>query len=95
MLLRVRAAPRSAAARVGGLHRHADGCLSLIVKVRAPPEQGKANKAVIEMPGRALRLAKFRFAVEAGESDRTKIVSIRGDLAEIAHALYSLVEQDR
>jgi uncharacterized protein (TIGR00251 family) len=95
VVLRVRATPRASAARAGGLHRDADGRVSLIVKVTAPAEKGKANKAVIDTLARALRLARSRFAIAAGETDRNKVVSVTGDPAEITRALHRLLEQDR
>jgi uncharacterized protein (TIGR00251 family) len=92
--LRVRVTPRAAAARTGGLHRDADGRVSLLVRVTTPPEKGKANKAVIETLGRALGIAKSRLSIEAGDTDRNKIISIAGEPDEIGRALRKLLEQD-
>ena len=49
-----------------GLREAADGAVSLAVKVRAQPDQGKANKAVIQLLASTLGLPKSRLSVAAG-----------------------------
>ncbi len=91
-LLFLRVTPRSALAAVAGLHRGADGRVSLQVKVRAQPEKGKANEAAIELLAETFGLPKRAFTITAGETDRLKTVRIAGNPTEIGQTLASLVQ---
>jgi len=72
--LTVRVAPKSARSRVEGL---AGGALK--VAVTAPPEDGKANAAVIEVLAAALGVPKRDVAVASGATSRRKLVDVTGD----------------
>jgi len=48
------------------------------VKVTVPPEKGKANKAVIELLSKALKVPKSRIEIIKGETSRIKTVFIDG-----------------
>jgi uncharacterized protein len=52
--------------------------------VTAPPEDGRANAAVIALLAGAWRLPKSVFAVVKGAATRDKIVSVAGDPAVLA-----------
>jgi uncharacterized protein len=62
---------------VGPLH---DGALK--VSVTAPPDKGKANRAVLEALARRLGVPRSRLAILRGESGRRKAVRIEGFPAE-------------
>ncbi len=49
--------------------------------VTAPPEDGKANEAVVALLAKALGVAKGRVTIVRGYRSRTKVVKIEG-LAE-------------
>ena len=49
--------------------------------VTAPAEDGKANKAVLELLAGEWRLAKSAFEITRGAANRDKVVSIAGDPA--------------
>lgn len=49
---------------------------TLRVKVQAPPEKGKANKAVIKVLEKSLKLAKGSVSIESGFTSCNKIVEI-------------------
>jgi len=57
---------------------------ALKVRVSAPPEKGKANKAVQELIARALDLSSRDISVVAGQTNPRKTVEISGmDEAEV------------
>jgi hypothetical protein len=65
--------PRAARARVGPPHGD-----RLKLAVTAPPVDGEANAAVIEVLARALGVPRSAVEVTAGHSSRRKTVRIRG-----------------
>jgi uncharacterized protein len=82
-LLAVRVTPKSSRDDVTGLHTAADGAVALAVKVSAPPDKGKANKAVIETLARACGMPKSAFSLAAGETDRNKTLLVTGNPAGV------------
>ena len=65
--------PRASRARVGPVH---DGRLK--IAVTAPPVDGEANAAVIELLAKQLGVARGAIEVIAGASSRRKTVRIAG-----------------
>jgi uncharacterized protein (TIGR00251 family) len=59
----------------------------LKVQVTAPPEDGKANQAVIALLAEAWRLPKSSFAVIKGNTARAKTVRIAGESDAIAQRI--------
>ncbi len=57
---------------------------SLKALVTAPPEDGKANDAVIALLASEWRLPKSAFAVLKGATSRQKTLSVAGDSAHLA-----------
>jgi uncharacterized protein (TIGR00251 family) len=53
------------------------GARILKVKVNQPPEDGKANKAVIELLAEYFKVRKSAVFIIAGETSRNKIVEIK------------------
>ena len=76
--LTVRVAPKAARSRVLGL---ADGALK--VAVAAPPEDGKANAALIETLAEALGVPRRDVVLAAGAASRRKLVDVAGDPARL------------
>jgi uncharacterized protein (TIGR00251 family) len=66
---------------------------ALKLSVGAPPEDGKANAAVIALLAKALGVAKSAISVVSGATDRRKLVEIRGDETELRAALDALLLQ--
>jgi uncharacterized protein (TIGR00251 family) len=61
---------------------------SLLVRVTAPPVEGKANMAVCRLLARQLGVAPGRVAVVRGASSRDKLVEIDGlELEEVRRLL--------
>ena len=82
MLLEILVQPRASRAKIGPMH---DGRLK--VAVTAPPVDGEANAAVIELLAKELGIAKRAIAIVAGESGRRKTVRIEGVTQQAIEAL--------
>jgi uncharacterized protein (TIGR00251 family) len=74
--LRVRATPKSSKDAIEGLAEEAAGRRFVKVRVRAAPEQGRANAAIEALLARALNVPKSAVSVEKGETQRIKTVRI-------------------
>lgn len=77
--IRVRLTPRAATDRLGGTRDEADGGVALKAAVTAPPEDGRANAALVAMLAKACRVPKSAIHVVAGASDRRKTLLVEGD----------------
>lgn len=77
----VRVQPRSSRVGVDGVHGDA-----IKVRVHAPPVDGAANAAVIEVIAAALGVPRRAVRIVSGESSRSKIVEVDGLGAADAHA---------
>jgi uncharacterized protein (TIGR00251 family) len=71
--LRVRVQPRAARDEIVG---ERDG--ALVVRVSAPPAEGRANDAVCALIARSLRVGRTRVRVVRGHRGRDKIVHVEG-----------------
>lgn len=74
--------PRASRAKIGPRH---DGRIK--IAVTAPPVDGEANAAVIELLAKSLGVAKSAVEVIAGASSRRKTIRIDGVTAEQIEAL--------
>ena len=92
MLLAVRVTPKASRDEITGLHAAADGARSLAVKVTAPPDKGKANKAVIEVLAKASRLPKSAFSIVSGETERNKTVLVTGNCAAVEALIAAITD---
>lgn len=80
--LRVRAVPGSRKPGVAGLHA---GALKL--RVSAPPEDGKANKAIIALLADALGVRESSLELVSGRTHREKLFRVEGVTEEHLAAL--------
>ena len=71
--LKLRVSPLSRRPGIAG--RHGDAWK---VRVAEPPEDGRANEAVLDLLARTLDLPRSRFALVSGHSSREKIVVLEG-----------------
>lgn len=55
------------------------GARILKIRVNQPPEDGKANKAAIEVLAKYLKVKKSAVSIISGETSRNKIVEIKWD----------------
>ena len=79
--------PRASANRVLGVVADVDGNRVLKASVTTAPEAGKANAALIKMLAGQWKLAKSTLAVVRGQTDRNKILLIRGETEELMKRL--------
>jgi uncharacterized protein (TIGR00251 family) len=81
--LQVRVQPRAGRDEIAGVRGDA-----LIVRVTAPPVEGRANTAVCRLLAKRLGVASGSVAVVRGAGSRTKLVEIEGvDEDELRRAL--------
>jgi uncharacterized protein len=90
--LSLRLTPNAGRDGIDGAETGADGESVLKARVTAVPEKGKANKAVIELLAKALKLPKSSISVISGDTARKKILRIDGDTEEIAAKLDALLK---
>lgn len=90
--LRLKVQPKARRETIAGFAPDPDGA-ALKVSVGAPPEDGKANAAVIALLAKALGVAKSAVSVVSGATDRRKLVEIRGEETRLRAALDALLPQ--
>lgn len=79
VVARVRVTPRAGRDRVLGSVVDATGAVALKVAVAAPPEDGRANAALVALLARDWRVPKSRVHVVGGATARGKLVRVEGD----------------
>jgi uncharacterized protein (TIGR00251 family) len=87
LLLALRVQPRASRARVDGVE---SGRLRL--RVAAPPVEGSANRAVLDLLGEVLDVARSRLVLERGDHGRNKDVRIVGGATQRVAIRDALVE---
>jgi uncharacterized protein (TIGR00251 family) len=85
--LRVRLTPKGGRDAIEGWWSDSDGREALKARVAAPPEDGKANTALMALIARALDVKKSEVRIAAGASSRLKTVEIDGDERVLAARL--------
>ncbi|MDY8108215.1 DUF167 domain-containing protein [Fulvimarina sp. 2208YS6-2-32] len=84
MKLFVRVTPKASLDRVGGVSEDGAGRLRLQLKLRAVPEEGRANAALVKLVAKVFGVAKTSVSVVAGHANRSKTVLIEGEHAALA-----------
>ncbi len=90
--LAVRVTPRAAENKFDGVMAGADGKPALQVRLRAPPVEGAANKALAEFLSLRLGLRKADIRIRSGETGRLKLLEIMGDSADLLARLRAMIE---
>jgi uncharacterized protein len=86
----VRLTPKSAKDAVEGVEATDDGRAHLKARVRAVPEDGKANAALEKLLAKWLGIAARDVSIGAGATSRLKQVKISGDPEALAMKLAAL-----
>lgn len=79
----MRLTPKASRNRIEGVVADVDGGGALKVSVTAPPEDGKANAALIALLAKSWKLAKRNFTITVGATDRRKLLFIEADPEQI------------
>lgn len=80
MLLRVRLTPKGGRDSIDGVTASPEGP-ALKARVRAAPEGGEANAAIVECLADWLGVPKRDVALAGGHKSRSKLLSVAGDPA--------------
>lgn len=78
LLLSIRLTPGAAREDVGGRWGDEKGADWLGARVRAVPEKGRANSALIALVARVLDWPRSAISLESGEGNRLKRLRIKG-----------------
>ncbi|WP_338048565.1 DUF167 family protein [Phaeovibrio sulfidiphilus] len=90
--LSVRLTPKARKVGVLGLQTDANGDVAVKAAVSAPPENGKANAALVDLLAKTWGFPKRDLSIVQGETDRRKVVAIAGDPDTLTARLAPLVE---
>jgi hypothetical protein len=90
LILSIRLTPRSSKQQLGGIWQDAQGAPWLCASVRAVPEKGKANAALIALLAKTLDVPCRAISLDAGDTSRLKRVRIAGHGVMVADKLESL-----
>jgi uncharacterized protein len=88
LILFVRLTPKGGQDGVDGIETGADGKAYLKVRVRAVPEDGKANAALVALLTKQAGVPRLGVSVAAGHASRLKQVKIKGDAQAILTLLF-------
>lgn len=90
VIVTVKLTPKSRREGIEGVSvepgRNGPDCV-LKARVAAPPEDGKANAALIALLAREWHLPKTSLTLDSGATQRLKRIHIKGDPASLAAAL--------
>lgn len=86
----VRVTPNAKTEEIGAPVTRDDGSTWLQVRVRAVPDKGRANKAVIALMAGALDVPKSAISIATGETSRQKVLHIEGSEKNLAERLKAL-----
>jgi uncharacterized protein YggU (UPF0235/DUF167 family) len=75
-IIAVRLTPKASADRVGETRKLPNGDEQLVVYVTAPPDNGKANEAMIRLLAKHLDVAPSRLMIVRGQTNRNKLVRV-------------------
>ena len=87
----LRVTPTAGRDAIEGSEIRDDGSCVLRVRVRAVPDKGKANAAVVSLLAKALGVPKSSISVVSGETSRTKTIAVAGDGPTLVAALLKTI----
>jgi uncharacterized protein (TIGR00251 family) len=93
--LSVRLTPKSSRDAIDGIEILSDGRAVLKVRVRAMPEAGEANAALVRLLAKSLKIPGSAIGLESGATTRLKVLRITGDSSELATRLAALLDIEK
>ena len=87
----LRVTPNAGKDAVEGMEIRDDGTAVLRVRVKAVPDKGKANAAVVTLLAKALGVPKWTITLAAGETSRFKTLMIAGAPDALAAGLKAIL----
>ena len=88
----LRLTPKGGRDALVGWVRDANGAMLMKARVAAPPEDGKANAALVALLAKEFGIPKSAVTILRGTTARMKQVKIRGDSAKLAARLKKIGE---
>ncbi len=88
----IKLTPKASLDEVQSVEEAADGPV-LKAKVRAIPDKGKANKALIKLIAKWLGVAKSDISLKSGSKSRLKTLAIMGNPDDLGHTLQEKTDQ--
>jgi uncharacterized protein (TIGR00251 family) len=83
IILHIRITPNAAHTRIDDVELRDNNQQVLRVRVTAVPDKGKANKALIALLAKTLKLPKSTISIKTGLTSRHKTIQIVGDSEEL------------
>jgi uncharacterized protein (TIGR00251 family) len=90
--LELRVTPNAGRDAIEGIEIRDDGGAVLRCRVKAVPDKGKANAAVIALLAKALGLPKSSLTLISGDTARQKSIEIAGDARDLMEKLESVTK---
>jgi hypothetical protein len=87
VVLTVRLTPKAARDSLDGIGALSDGRAVALARVRAVPDKGQANRALVELLAKTLRVPKSAVEVIAGATGRLKQVRVAGEPQALREAI--------
>lgn len=91
MRVAVRLTPRARQNRLDGLARLADGTPVSEASVSAPPQEGRANEALLQLLAKQWQVPRRDLALVGGLKSRRKLVRVAGDARALLPRLAGLL----
>jgi uncharacterized protein len=91
VILHVRLTPKSSGARIAGVEDHG-GKPVLKAYVTMPPEDGKANTALLALVAGWLGIPKTAVALTSGQKSRLKSVAVSGEPDKLLEKISTLLD---
>lgn len=79
IILKIKLNPKAKQNSIGEVFWADDETSCLKINVTAPPEDNKANKALINLLSSTMKIAKSHFEIISGKTSRNKKILINGD----------------
>lgn len=93
-MVAVKATPRANKTEATGVEADAHGRTALRMRVKAPPVDGAANKAILRWFSDTLGVSKSSVVIASGETARIKQVEIAGDAGELARRMEAVLSAE-